>query len=155
MAPDARGRCMGKVDIITLKPLQSENDTRYFLVPLILSIVAFTVQIATNTNYGIFTDELYYIACGNHLQFGYVDHPAIAPLLTRISMLFGKSLTLLRFFPALAGSLTILLSALITRELGGSRFAAALSSSSILFGTVFWIVFGTMGVNAFDVLSII
>ncbi|RPH75145.1 MAG: phospholipid carrier-dependent glycosyltransferase [Nitrospiraceae bacterium] len=129
----------------------SERDKRYFLAPLILSIVALGLQIATNTNYGIFTDELYFVACGNHLQFGYVDHPAIAPLVTRISMLFGKSLIALRFFPALAGSLTVLLSALIARELGGSRFAAALSSSTILFGMVFWIMFGMMGVNAFDV----
>ena len=145
---------MGEVGAMPLKLLRPEIDKRYFLVPLLSSIVAFAVQIATNTNYGIFTDELYYIACGNHLQFGYVDHPAIAPIFTRVSMLFGESLFALRLFPALAGSLTILLSAMVTRELGGSRFAAALSSSTILFGVVFWIMFGTMGVNAFDVLFV-
>jgi len=145
---------LGKINGMTLKFLHSENKDRYFLVPVILSAAAFVIQIATNTNYGIFTDELYYIACGNHLQFGYVDHPAVAPLLTRISMLLSKSLTVLRFFPALAGSLTILLAALISRELGGSRFAAALSSSTILFGIVFWIMFGTLSVNAFDILFV-
>jgi hypothetical protein len=76
-----------------------ENESKYFLVPVILS-AAFTIQITTNTNHGIFTDELYYIACGNHLQYGYVDHSTIAPLLTKVSMLFNKSLTALRFFPA-------------------------------------------------------
>jgi hypothetical protein len=145
---------MEKSEFHDFQTFGSERDKRYFLVPLILSSVALAIQIATNTNYGIFTDELYYIACGNHLQFGYVDHPAIAPLLTRVSMLFGKSLVALRFFPALAGSLTILLSALITRELGGSQFAAALSSSTILFGMVFWVMFGMMGVNAFDILFV-
>src|SRR5512140_111468 len=135
---------MEKIEYHDFQTSGSERDKKYFLVPLILSSVALAIQIATNTNYGIFTDELYYIACGNHLQFGYVDHPAVAPLLTRISMLFGKSLFALRFFPALAGSLTVLLAALITHELGGARFAAALSSSTILFGMVFWIMFGMM-----------
>jgi len=140
-----------RTDTMTSKLLRPDEDKNYLLVPGILSIAALAIQVATNTNYGMFTDELYYIACGNHLQFGYVDHPAIAPLLTRISMLVGKSLVALRFFPALAGSLTVLLTALITYELGGSRFAAVLSSSTILFGMAFWIVFGMMGVNAFDV----
>jgi len=35
--------------------LQSKGDQGYFLVPVILSIVALVIQIATNTNYGIFT----------------------------------------------------------------------------------------------------
>jgi hypothetical protein len=137
-----------------MKILNSENENRYFFVPIILSAAAFAIQLTTNINYGIFTDELYYIACGNHLQFGYVDHPAVAPLLARVSLLLDNSLASLRFFPALSGSLTILLAALISRELGGSRFAAALSSSTILFGIVFWIMFGTLGVNAFDILFV-
>src|SRR5512134_4011014 len=99
-----------------MKIPHSETENKYFLVPVILSAAAFAVQLTTNTNYGIFTDELYYIACGKHLQFGYVDHPAVAPLLARISLLLDNSLASLRLFPALSGSLTILLAALISRE---------------------------------------
>ncbi len=33
------------------------------------------VHLATNHRYGYFVDELYYLACADHLGWGYVDHP--------------------------------------------------------------------------------
>jgi 4-amino-4-deoxy-L-arabinose transferase-like glycosyltransferase len=121
-------------------------------IPMALSLVTFFLQILTSNHYGIFTDELYFIACGEHLQFGYVDHPPLAPLLTKISMLFSKSLVSLHFFPALAGAAVIILTALIARSLGGKHYATTLAAITIFAGPVFMINFGLMSVNPFDIL---
>jgi hypothetical protein len=73
-----------------------------------------------NGGYGYFRDELYYIACGQHLAFGYLDLPPLSALLVRLSrMLFGDSLFAIRFLPALAGAGTVALAGAIARELGG------------------------------------
>ena len=37
-----------------------------------------------NNRYGYFRDEFDYIACGNHLAWGYVDQPPLIPFLMRI-----------------------------------------------------------------------
>ena len=70
--------------------------------------------------YGYFRDELYYIACSEHPDFGYVDHPPFSIFLLLLSRsVFGDSLFALRLLPALAGAATVLLAALMAREMGG------------------------------------
>ncbi|HEY6903429.1 MAG TPA: glycosyltransferase family 39 protein, partial [Candidatus Acidoferrales bacterium] len=86
-----------------------------------------------NNRYGYFRDEFDYIACGNHLAWGYVDQPPLIPFLARASMvLFGDSLRAIRFIPALASSLLIVQTAVLTCELRGKRFALLLSAVTIL-----------------------
>src|SRR2546430_17006786 len=92
------------------------------------SAVALLVHLLTNGRYGYFRDELYYIACGQHLAFGYVDQPPLSILLIRLSRtLFGDSLFAIRFFPALAGAGLVALPGAIAREMGGRGLAVALS----------------------------
>jgi hypothetical protein len=44
-------------------------------------------------NYGYFVDELYFIACGNHLAWGYVDMPPLIAVMMKLTrLLFGESL---------------------------------------------------------------
>src|SRR5579884_550174 len=60
--------------------------------------------------YGFFRDELYYIACGNHLAFGYIDQPPLIALVARLSSIFaGTSPAGFRVFPVLAGAALVLL----------------------------------------------
>src|SRR6202167_711283 len=82
------------------------------------------LQMATNGRYGYCRDELYYLALSHHLDWGYVDLAPMAPLVAFIGrVLLGDSLHALRLLPALAQGAEILITGLITRELGGRRFA--------------------------------
>lgn len=126
----------------------------YLYAPIALAFAAFTLLIITANNYGIFSDELYFYACAEHLQFGYVDHPALVAWATRLNILFGKSLYVLRIFPSLAFSASIVLTAVIANKLGGGRFASFLASLSVVCGFVFWAIFGYFSMNSFDVLFI-
>ncbi len=111
------------------------------------STSALLIHLLTNRGYGYFRDELYYIACGQHLDFGYVDLPPLSALLIRLSrVLFGDSLFAIRLLPALAGAGTVA----ITRELGGHRWAVALGCTASLFAVVFLANGNFFSMNAFE-----
>src|SRR6266403_3753600 len=102
-----------------------------------LALVAVIVHLLTIHRYGYFRDELYYIACARHLDFGYVDLAPLSAFLLRIELiLFGSSLFALRIFPALASALTIVFTGILTRELGGRARAIVLACTSML-GSLF------------------
>jgi len=66
------------------------------------------IHFLTNGGYGIFRDELYFIACGEHLAWGYVDLPPMVAAIAKLSRaLMGDSLFAIRFFPAIAGGATV------------------------------------------------
>jgi len=68
----------------------------------VIGAVFVAVELAVSDRYGFLQDELYFIVAGHHLAFGYVDQPPLAPLLTRITDIFGVSPTAIRIIPALA-----------------------------------------------------
>ncbi len=41
-----------------------------------LAVLKVFIQLLGISRYGFFRDEFYYMACGDHLAFGYVDQPA-------------------------------------------------------------------------------
>ena len=101
--------------------------------------------------YGYFRDELYYAACGQHLAWGYVDHPPLAPLLVRLSRtLLGDSLYALRFLPALASAAKVLLAGWIARELGGGRFAQSFAAFCVLVAPIYLTFDSFFSMNSFE-----
>src|SRR6266576_7364070 len=105
-------------------PAPNRNYSTDSVLIAVFSVAALLVHLLTNGRYDYFRDELYYIACGRHLAFGYVDLPPLSALLVRLSrVLFGDSLFAIRFLPAVAGAGTVALTGVITRELGGRRWA--------------------------------
>lgn len=103
--------------------------------------------------YGIFRDELYYLACADHLAAGYVDQPPLSIFILKIStLIFGDSLFAIRIVPAFCGALTIFITGLITIKLGGKWFAQLLSSVCSL--TLITIGMNSQfSMNSIDVLS--
>jgi hypothetical protein len=113
--------------------------------------VTLLIHFLTNSGYGYFRDELYYIACGKHLAFGYVDQPPLSILLVRLSnALFGDAPFALRLLPAIAGSLTVALTGAIARELGGRTWAIALGCTASLCALVFLVNANFFSMNAFE-----
>ena len=98
---------------------------RFFSRPAIvlyLAGVKLLFHLLAAGRYGIFRDELYYLACGEHLDWGYVDQPPLIALIAWIARhLFGDWLVGLRFLPALAGAATVWLTGKLARELGGGH----------------------------------
>ena len=89
----------------------------------------FVGLMALSGAYGFHGDEMYFIVAGQHPAFGYVDQPPLTPLLSAASVaLFGVSPTAIRLLPAVEMALTVILIALITRDLGGSRRAQVLAA---------------------------
>jgi hypothetical protein len=120
---------------------------------LLLAIAAckLLVHLYDVRHYGYFVDELYYLACSRHLDWGYVDQPPLIALITWAwRSLFGQSLAALRLLPALAGVAEVLLTALIARELGGKRFAQALAALAVLVAPGMLAADGLLTMNAFE-----
>ena len=91
-----------------------------------------------NNRYNYFRDEFNYLSCGNHLAWGYVDQPPLLPFLARVSRtILGDSLRSIRFLPALATSLLVILAALIAREFGGHRFSLVLSAVAVVIAPIY------------------
>jgi hypothetical protein len=92
------------------------------------ALVTLGVHLAGNPHYGYFRDELYFIVCGMHPAWGYVDQPPLVPLLSAASQMFGHSLFLLRVIPAIFAALSVYTTCLLTAELGGDAFAVILAA---------------------------
>ena len=105
---------------------------------LFFAAIKLAIHVAANfwesrIGYGYFRDEFYYIACGRHLAWGYVDHGPVVAVQARLSELaFGKSLAGLRLLSALAGAGRVFLSGILAWALGGRRPAQGLAMLGVL-----------------------
>jgi hypothetical protein len=99
-----------------------------------IAAVNFAFHMATANLYGFFIDEIYFLACGQHLAWGYVDMPPLTAFQAWLTRhLFGDSPYSIRLFPSLAAAGLVLLTAALVRELGGGRFAQILAALVVLF----------------------
>ena len=85
-----------------------------------------------SARYGYHRDELYFLASGRHLAWGYPDQPPLVPLLAKaMSAIAPGSLLVLRLPSDVAVVATVLLTAAIARELGASRSGQTLAAVAI------------------------
>ena len=95
----------------------------------VIAIAAVALEMAVSGRYGYVRDELYFLAAGQHLAVGYVDQPALTPLLARLgSVLGGNTVVGLRVVPALCLAAMIVLTAAISRLLGAGRTGQMLAA---------------------------
>lgn len=124
---------------------------------LIFAALKLAIQIVGNilaqhAGYGIFRDEMYYLVCGRHLAFGYVDQPPLTALQARLSdMLFGhETMWTLRIISGVAGAAKVFLTGLLVWALGGGRKAAALAMLAVIAGGVYLGIDSYLSMNSFD-----
>jgi len=136
-----------------MTPDYSYRSPRVSLWPwvYVIALVYFSLHLATSTRYGYFRDALYYLACSEHLAFGYVDQPpliAVFGWLARHTL--GTSLPALLFWPALAGAARIILTASTARELGANRFGTLLAAALAITPGVWWVIDHQFAMNCFE-----
>jgi hypothetical protein len=116
-----------------------------------LAAVKLAAHLVNASHYGIFRDELYFLACSEHLDWGYVDQP---PLIAAIAWfarhVFGESLLGLRLLPALAGAGKVVLAGLLARELGGGRYARGLAALTVVVAPIYLGIDHLLTMNAFE-----
>lgn len=130
-----------------------ESKKPLYILAASLAAVKLMLHLLFNGGYGYFRDEFYYIECARHLAWGYVDHPPLSMLISRISLeLFGDSLRAIRLFPALAGAGVVYISALTAIMLGGGRYAVLITGLGIIVSPVVLILGNFLSMNVYDLL---
>jgi hypothetical protein len=116
-----------------------------------LSFVVFAAHMLVSGRYGYFVDELYYLACSHHLAWGYVDQPPLIAVITWLERVtLGDSLPALRFLPAVAAGLRVLLTGLIARELGARRFGMVLACVCVMVAPIYLGLDSLLTMNVFE-----
>jgi len=108
------------------------------------------VHAALAGRYGYFRDELYFLDCGRHLDWGYVDHAPMIGLVARLALLLGGSLPALRLIAAVAGALVVALAMMLAREMGGGRFAQAVAGLAVIAAPIYLGTDSLLTMNAFE-----
>jgi hypothetical protein len=137
--------------------MASKSTRKFFrgliTIPNGAALFFLILTLFTAERYGFFGDELYYFACSKHLAWGYVDHPPMVALLTFLSThIFGETMFSLRLMSGLAGAITVLLTALIARDLGGGKFSQSLAALSICFAPAFPAMSSFFSMNPVDIM---
>jgi 4-amino-4-deoxy-L-arabinose transferase-like glycosyltransferase len=115
-----------------------------------LAAIKFALAFYASGFYHYFRDELYFIACGRHLDWGYVDHPPLVALYARFGELFGGSLRGFRLLATVAGTVRIILTGVLAARLGGGRVAQALACSAVLLAPVYLAIDSILSMNAVE-----
>src|SRR6266852_7522610 len=64
------------ITLVTAPPdVKPNSDHRAPALVFVIALAGMALHLATGWRYGLFRDEFYYLACANHLDWGYVDHP--------------------------------------------------------------------------------
>ncbi len=122
----------------------------------IFSVVKLLLQFAltiwsSHLGYGYFRDEFYYIACGHHLAWGFVDHGPIVALQARLGeILFGDSVFGVRVLSAVAGSFVIFLTGILAWAMGGRRPSQALAMLSLICCPQYIATDGFLSMSSFE-----
>lgn len=102
-------------------------------------------------SYGFHRDELYYLMMSRRLDLGYLDVPALAPLLLfLVRTALGTAPAAVHLLPALSGAALIFLTFRMARELGGGPVTAGLAACAAAFPPQF---VGSDSIYSYDYLD--
>ncbi|MGZ3297605.1 MAG: glycosyltransferase family 39 protein, partial [Asticcacaulis sp.] len=118
-----------------------------------LAMAALCLHAAFAGRYDVFRDELYFIVCGRHPDFGYADQPPIIPLLAAGFYAPGHSTWLLRLPAVLAAGALPWLSVRFARLLGGGTVAAVGAGLAVTIAPMLMGITATLNTTVFDPLA--
>jgi hypothetical protein len=114
--------------------------TKKTLVLLGFILVKFLLQYhLISPEYDLHRDEYLHLDQANHLAWGYQSVPPVTSWISRIIQFLGNSVFWVKFFPALFGSLTIVVVWKAIEELKGNLFAQITGATCILFSTLLYL----------------
>lgn len=118
-------------------------------IKLILHILMTVWQ--DHIGYRYFRDEFYYLMCGRHLAWGYVDHGPVVAVQARLGeLIFGRSLVGIRMLSGMAGAGRVFLTGLLAWALGGRRPAQALAMICVLVAPQYLGIDSYLSMNSFE-----
>jgi 4-amino-4-deoxy-L-arabinose transferase-like glycosyltransferase len=133
--------------------LPGKFKTEYIIIFCIIALNIF-LHILADLNSGFHGDELLYIESGRHLAAGYMDFSPMIAILAFIQNIFNSSSIFVNhIFLHIATALIILLSGLITIELGGKRIAVLTTLLCITFAPGFAVSHSLFLPDVFDQLA--
>ncbi len=107
------------------------------VILLFIAVAVALFHIVTNSRYGFHRDELQFLSDARHLDWGFVAFPPFTPFIEHILLsIFGVNIVALRLSAVAAQAVVIILSGLMARELGGSRFAQIIAALAVAFSPV-------------------
>jgi hypothetical protein len=125
--------------------------TSGFALVCYVALIRVALYLVAAPNYGYFRDELYYLACGEHPAWGYVDQPPlIAWMAWVLQHSIGTSLYALRFLPMVGDVGAVFVAGLLARDLGGKRWAMFLAALAVLVTPIYLGLSHLFTMNAFD-----
>lgn len=117
---------------------KEKNRDITIVIILALAGIKLLIPFLVNLDFGFQRDELLYMALGNHMAWGYMAVPPFIAFIAKVTkVLFGYGIYSIRFFPALSGALSLWLTTLIAKEMGGKSFSQILSGVGYLFGLAY------------------
>jgi hypothetical protein len=116
-----------------------------------IALLRVALYLLAAPHYGYFRDELYYLACGEHPAWGYMDQPPmIAWMAWLLQHTVGTSLYAIRFLPMLADVGAITITAVLAKKLGGRRWAMVFAALAVFVTPIFLAFSHLFTMNAFD-----
>ena len=129
----------------------SKREWNVWYLVIAIVVVRFILYLWIGPQYGYFRDELYYLACGEHPQWSYVDHPPLWPWMAwLLEHSIGTSLYALRFASMLGGVAAIILTAKLAQEFGGKKTGVWLAALATLCAPLYLAMSHLFTMNAID-----
>jgi len=111
------------------------------------------LHLATAGRYDAFVNELYFIVCGRHPAFGYVDQPPLVPLISAATQIAGTNIWLLRFPAVLAAVLVVPLTVAFAQLLGARTRGAWLAAIAAAAAPMLIAMTATLGTSTFEAVA--
>lgn len=129
-------------------PVESSRRDLWLIPALV--VLAHAVVLG---GYGWFRDEFYYLQCAAHLDYGYVDHPALSILpLWLVRATVGDSLIIMRLLAAVTMGAAVWVIGRLVHEFGGAGFARVVAMTCAAIAPVYLALGSYYSMNALDVL---